>query len=185
MTRKMIHTLAGIVIIGLIFSGCPLHKKEKQPVISLSQIRQIESFRPETASDQALEVINNNPYSQDFFEDVFARIVEQCKNSKAPENADIIWDHFIKPLRQCGKVPGDLAVATWNYYFSNHFASLPDTGSIENYCYKLPEIKKNMEKEYRMKVKGFEITNQGSPDSYFLNAMYVYNTMWAACNPSE
>jgi len=82
-------------------------------------------------------------------------------------------------------VPADLAVTTWNYYFSSHFASLPETGSIENYCYKLPEIKKKLEKEYRMKTEGFAATDQGSPDSHFLNAMYVYNTMWAACHPNK
>lgn len=185
MTRKMMFTLAGIMIIGLMVSGCPMHKKDQPTVIALTQVSQIGSFRPEIACGQALEVVNNNPYSQDFFESVFARIVHQCKSSKSPKNADIIWDYFIKPLRQSGKVPEDLAVTTWNYYFSNYFASLPDTGTIENYCYKLAEIKKNMEKEYRMKNEGFEVTEQGSPDSLFLNAMYVYNTMWAACNPME
>lgn len=183
MKSKNISILAGVMIIAMLISGCAMYKKDEKPVVLMMQIHQIDSFRPETASGQALEVISNNPYSQEFFEDVFARIVKQCKSSKSPQNADIVWDNFVKPLKQSGKVPENLVVTTWNYYFSSHFASLPVTGKIENYCYKLPEFKKNIEKEYRMKTEGFDATDQGSPDSHFLNAMYVYNTMWAACNP--
>lgn len=185
MTRKTIVPLISVMLVAMLVSGCTMFEKEEPRIISLSTIQQIDSFRAETACSQAVEVINSNPYSQEFFEDVFAKVVRQCKSSKTPKNADIVWDHFVKPLKRSGKVPENLVVTTWNYYFSNHFASLPDTGSIENYCYKLPEIKKNLEKEYRMKMEGFEATEQGSPDSHFLNAMYVYNTMWAVCHPNE
>jgi len=185
MTRQTSFILIVIIIFAMVVSGCSMSKKKEPEVMPLKTVQQIDSFRPASACSQAVEVINNNPYSQDFFEDVFARIVKQCKSSKSPQNADIVWNHFVKPLKQSGKVPGDLVVTTWNYYFSSHFASLPDTGGIENHCYKLADIKKNLEKEYRMKVEGFAATEQGSPDSHFLNAMYVYNTMWAACHPNE
>lgn len=181
----LISIIAGMVI----FSGCLSLKTskpaEKSKTVSLTSVQQINSFRPATACDQALEVINNNSYSQDFFEEVFTKIIKQCKSSKSPQNADIIWEGFIVPLKQTGKVPEDLAVTFWNYYFSRQFVSLPDTGGIESYCYKLPEIKKNMEKEYQMKKDGFAACEQGLPDSHFLNAMYVYNAMWAACHPVE
>ncbi|MBS3758026.1 MAG: hypothetical protein KGY61_05135 [Desulfobacterales bacterium] len=185
MTRKIIIPLAGIFLLAILASGCSMFKDEKPTVAPLHTVQQINSFKPEIACNQAVEVINSNPYSQEFFEDVFAKIVRQCKSSESPKNADIIWDHFVKPLKRSGKVPKNLVVTTWNYYFSSHFASLPDTGAIENYCYKLPEIKKNLEKEYRMKMEGFAAADQGSPDSYFMNAMYIYNTMWAACHPNE
>ena len=185
MTRQTVSSLVLAIMLTIVVSGCSMFKKEEPDALPLKTVQQIDSFRPATACGQAVEVINNNPYSQDFFEDVFARVVKQCKSSKAPKNADIIWDHFVKPLKRSGKVPEGLMVTTWNYYFSSHFASLPDTGSIENHCYKLPEIKKNIEKEYRMKAEGFAATEQGSPDSHFINAMYVYNTMWAACHPDE
>jgi hypothetical protein len=182
MSRRAIAMLACAMLIGLLASGCAATKKEHTPV-PLSGIQQIDSFRPEVACGQAVEVVSNNPYSQDFFEEVFAKLIKQCESSRSPENADIIWNHFVEPLRKTGKVPEDLAVTTWNYYFSNHFASLPDRGGVENHCYRLADIKENMEKEYRLKIEGFAAARQGSPDSHFLNAMYVYNTMWAACNP--
>ncbi len=188
MKSKKIFLLAMMVFAVLLMTGCLSHNSQnamtKQSKNSLlTRISQIDSFRPEKACRQALQVINNNPYEQKFFEAVFATIVKQCKSSNSPQNADIIWNQFVRPLKKSGRVPANLVVTTWNYYFSSHFASLPDTGNIASYCHKLPEIKKHIEKEYRLKVDGFAATEQGSPDQHFVNAMYVYNTMWASCNP--
>lgn len=149
---------------------------------SLTRVDQIDSFSPEAACRQALEVVNNNPYNPTLFEKIFARLVEQCKNSTSPHNADLIWDHFVEPLRLSGKVPPDLVRVTWNYYFSRQFVSLPDTAPVTTYCHDLEEIKASLEKEYELKKAGFEICLQGSPDPHFLNAMYVYNTLWAVCS---
>jgi len=186
--HALISILAGVLLLGLLGAGCA----KKQTVIAtpaspppLTTIHQIDSFNPEVACGQALEVINNNPYAQDFFEKVFARVVDQCQNSKSKANADLIWDRLVVPLKQSGKVPPDLAKTTWNYYFSRQFVSLPALGPVSQYCYRLPEIKKNLEKEYQMKKSGFEICQEGSADPHFLNAMYVYNTMWAACHGTE
>jgi hypothetical protein len=148
----------------------------------LTTIQQIDSFNIEVACDQALEVVKNNPYEEEFFEKVFARIVAQSRHSKSEANAHLIWNHFVVPLKQSGRVPPDLATTNWNYYFSRHFISLPATASVNYYCTRLPEIKQSLEKEYQLKKLGFEASDQGSPDTHFLNAMYVYNTMWAACN---
>jgi len=156
--------------------------KMESPLVT---IQHIDSFKPEVACAQALEVINNNPYEQEFFEKVFGRILEQCENSKSPDNADIIWEHFVAPLTKSGRVPPDLAKTTWNYCFARQFVSLPDTAMVVHFCDQLSEIKQNIEKEYRLKKTGFEICKQGSPESHFLNAMYVYNTMWAACHNAE
>ena len=184
--RNYIHSVSILVgIPGLLLMGCTV----KQPVLDapvpplpLSMIDQIDSFNPEVTCSQALDVINNNPYDQAFFEKVFARVVSQCMNCKSPANANIIWDHFVAPLKESGKVPPDLAKTTWNYYFSRTFVSLPALGPVSQYCGRLEEIKKSLEKEYRLKKLGFEITQQGNPDAHFLNAMYVYNTMWACCH---
>ena len=148
-------------------------------------VSQINSFNPEVACRQALEVTSNNPFDEVFFEKVFARLVDQCRNSKSPANADIIWDHFVVPLKKSGKIPPDLSTTTWNYYFSKSFVSLPNISPVSEYCGDLAQIKKNLEKEYQLKKVGFEICRQGSPDAHFLNAMYVYNTMWAACHGME
>jgi len=82
-------------------------------------------------------------------------------------------------------VPPDLAKNLWNCYFSKQFVSLPAMTPVSQNCHYLAEIKKNMEKEYKLKKAGFEICQQGSPGAHFLNAMYVYNTMWAACNGTD
>jgi Tfp pilus assembly protein PilV len=130
-------------------------------------------------------VINNNPYTQDLFEQVFARVVAQTRESSNEANADIVWDRFVTPLKQNGKVPPDLAVYLWNCYFSKQFVSLPNEASVDQQCYRLSEIKKNIEKEYQLKRTGFQVSQQGDADTHFLNAMYVYNTMWAACHPQS
>ena len=155
-----------------------------QPRENLS-IDHIQAFQAAAASRQALEVVQSNPYSQDFFEKVFARLVDQCAHSKSGENADIIWDNFVQPLSRNGKVPPDLARSTWNAYFSRNFVSLPRQGHVTSYCHRLDEIKTGLEKEYQFKTAGFESSGQGSPDAHFLNAMYVYNTMWAACREPD
>jgi len=181
--------LMALVMLNILLSGCAATKSAEPEVIAvapkLTAIHQIDSFRPEAACDQALEVLNQNPYSQEFFEKVFARVVEQCQSSKASSNADIIWDHLVVPLKQSGKVPPDLAKVTWNGYFSRQFASLPGTAPVSHYCHRLPEIKNALEKEYQLKKAGFEICEQGSPEPHFLNAMYVYNTMWAVCHDTN
>jgi len=174
-------------IICIFASGCAnMHKKANTaPAITpqpLTIISQIDSFRPEVACRQALEVVNGNPYGQEFFEKIFAKLVEQSKNSAAPENADLIWDNFVSPLNHTGKAPPDLVKKLWNSYFSAQFVSLPTVDSVEQCCHKLTDIKKNIEKEYRLKQKGFSACQQGNPDVHFLNAMYVYNTMWAVCH---
>ena len=188
MQKRTIVFLTGCLLAGQVLTGCVGHETnaadvEMSPSVvqAANQIEQIDSFNPEVASDLALEVVNNNPYSEVFFEDVFARLVEQCRNSKSPDNADIIWNRFISPLKESGKVPPDLAVTTWNYHFSNGFVSLPDTAQVSHFCRQLSSIKQNLEKEYTYKQVGFEVSEQGSPDTHFLNAMFVYNTMWASC----
>ncbi|BBO83085.1 hypothetical protein DSCO28_36510 [Desulfosarcina ovata subsp. sediminis] len=183
--KKSIQLFVTLSFILFLMTACataPVGKNKLEQIQpALTSIDQIDSFNPELACKQGLEVINNNPYEQDSFEAVFAKIVEQCKNSSAPENADIIWEHFIVPLKQNGKVPPDLAKNLWNYYFSRQFVSLPENSPISQQCYALADIKKNIEREYQLKKAGFEICRQGNPDTHFLNAMYVYNTMWAAC----
>ena len=188
MQKRTIIFLTGCLLAGQVLTGCVGHETtaadvEMAPSVAqaASQIEQIDSFNTEVAADQALEVVNNNPYSEVFFEDVFARLVEQCQNSKSPENADIIWTRFVLPLKESGKVPPDLAVTTWNYHFSKNFVSLSDAAEVAHYCRQLSSIKQNLEKEYKYKQAGFVVTEQGSPDTNFLNAMYVYNTMWATC----
>lgn len=148
----------------------------------LVAVAQIDSFHIATACRQALAVVQNNPYDQDLFEKVFARIIVQSSDSAASTNADIIWEEFVVPLRQSGKVPSDLAVYLWNGYFSKQFVSLPEEAPIRRQCFRLPEIKRNLEKEYALKRAGFQVSRQGDPDSHFLNAMFVYNTMWALCH---
>lgn len=179
--------LMGSILLVLFFAGCGkkeiVHGEPLTP-LRLTSIEEIDSFDPEQACHQALEVINQNPYSEAFFEKGFARVVDRCKNHKASTNADIIWNHLVMPLRQSGKVPPDLAKITWNRYFSRQFVSLPDMGPITHYCNSLADIKKDLEKEYRLKKAGFEVCMQGSVEPHFLNAMYVYNTMWAACQPA-
>ena len=181
--------LLGVLLVAIITGGCAGKKPiaTDQPMASppLTMIQQIDSFSPEIASRQALEVINNNPYDQEFFEKVFARAVEQCKASKSPANADIVWDNLVVPLKQSGKVPPDLAKTTWNGYFSRQFVSLPSAAPVTHYCNRLKEIKAGIEREYMLKKAGYEATEQGSPDAHFLNAMYVYNTMWAACREAD
>ena len=187
MSKNIINIIVCLLFTSILMSGCSWFQKS-EPVTTvpqLSRIDQIDSFNTERACTQALEVINNNPYSQDFFESAFSQLVNQCESRKSPENADIIWEYFIGPLKVSGKVPPDLAINTWNYYFSNDFVSLPSISTVNQNCHWLIEIKKNIEKEYQLKIKGFEITQQGSPDAHFLNAMYVFNTMWAACNDTE
>lgn len=181
-----IRSIPLVLILVLLLAGCAAKGKHNTDIKPpLTSIHQIDSFNIDVASAQALEVVNNNPYEQDFFEKVFARLVEQSRNSKSRENADVIWEEFVTPLKQSGKVPPDLAIATWNYYFSRNFVSLPAMGEVTQSCYRLSEIKKNLEKEYQLKRAGFEVTEQGSPDKHFLNAMYVYNTMWAACHEAN
>lgn len=178
-------TLLALLTLYLLLSGCTSKNPtliESPDSVTLSSVEQIDSFNLEVACHQAVEVINNNPYDQEFFETVFAKLIDQCKNSKSTDNADIIWDHFVMPLRETGKVPPDLAKTVWNYYFSREFFSLPDAGTVNHYCLRLPQIKKNLEKEFTLKKDGFEISRQGSPDAHFLNAMYVFNTMWAGCH---
>ncbi len=183
--RRSIQLFVTLVIIVCLMTACataPVEKnKREQPQPVLATIDGIDSFNPELACQQALAVTNNTPYGQERFEAIFAKIVEQCKNSSSSENADIIWEHFIVPLKQSGKVPPDLAKNVWNYYFSRQFVSLPENGPIDQQCHALAEIKKNIEREYQLKRAGFKICRQGSPDTHFLNAMYVYNTMWAVC----
>ena len=174
--------------LGLMMAGCATDKPAVTSPVSpppLTMIGQIDSFNVEIACGQALDVVNNNPYEQGFFEKVFARLVKQCKESKSPANADIIWEHFVAPLKHSGKVPPDLVTTLWNCYFSKAFVSLPSIGPMSQYCGRLAQIKKNLEKEYQLKKLGFEVTQQGSPDAHFLNAMYVYNTMWASCHSAE
>ena len=186
MNKKIISIISGFLISGLLLTGCAASKADSVKMMevtpTLTSIQQINSFNPKVASEQALEVVSNNPYDQDFFERVFARLVEQCDNSKSHDNAGIIWDNFVDPLKESGKVPPDLAKTVWNYHFSRQFVSLPSTSGVTNYCQQLSDIKLNLEKEYKMKKVGFNISEQGVPDTHFLNAMYVYNTMWAACD---
>jgi len=187
MYKRITFIVLCLVISGLM-TGCAANRQASSTMtipVPLTAVHQIDSFKPEVACTQALEVVNNNPYEQEFFEKVFARIVEQCMNSRAPENADIIWERFVKPLNKTGKVPPDLAKMTWNYYFAKQFASLPGTAPVGHYCNQLGDIKKNLEKEYEMKKAGFDVCKQGNPDVHFLNAMYVYNTLWAACHEAE
>jgi len=176
-----------LFLLSLMITGCAgvRDKKPDTAPPALNSVDQIDSFNPKVASRQGLEVVNSNPYSQEFFEQVFNRVAEQCRNSKSPDNADIIWTNFVMPLRESGKVPPDLAKTTWNYYFSMQFVSLPSRAVATNYCMQLSAIKKNLEKEYQCKKLGFEVCEQGSPDAHFLNAMYVYNTMWAACKAED
>ena len=188
MRKQTIIFLAGCLLAGQILTGCIGSKTntaagEMAPPVTreLARIDQINSFNPEVAADQALEVVNNNPYSERLFENVFVRLIEQCRNRKSSDNGDIIWTRFVMPLKASGKVPSDLAVTTWNYHFSKNFVSLSNTAQISHYCRQLPVIKQNLEKEYRCKQAGFEVTEQGSADTHFLNAMYVYNTIWASC----
>jgi len=184
--------MQGLMLTALFFSlifssGCVTSEKKVEAIAPppLTGVEQISSFRPEVAADQALEVVQNNPYDSRFFEQVFERLVRQCSSSKSPENADIIWNRFIVPLHNSGKVPPDLARNLWNEYFSMQFVSLPSHGQVREHCYRLSEIKRAIEKEYERKRIGFEVTNQGSADTHFLNAMYVYNTMWAACHDPD
>lgn len=179
-----------LVLVSMLVVGCaanrPVHTEPSVSALpTLTKLQQIDSFNPQAACHQALEVINNNPYEQEFFEKVFARVVDQCQNSKSPANAELIWEHMVAPLKQSGKVPPDLLKTTWNYYFSRQFVSLPSMAPVSHYCHRLAEVKKNLEKEYRLKKLGFEICQQGSPDTHFLNAMYVYNTMWASCHETQ
>lgn len=171
-----------LCLAAFLLAGCTTPRDSRRALPSIDLIR---SPHPQLACTQALEVINGNPYSQELFEQVFARIVEQLKNSKSPENADLIWANFVVPLRESGKVPADLARTTWNYYFSSQFVSLPSITPVRYCCHRLPEIKKSLEKEFQLKKAGFEICQQGSPEYHFLNAMYVYNTIWAACDTNE
>jgi hypothetical protein len=188
---KTTHLIACTLVTGTLLLGCAASNQvQTEPVAvpvrpTRTQIEQIDSFRPEVASSQALEVVNNNPYEQRFYEEVFARLVDQCRNSTSQENADLIWSRFVEPLRRSGKVPPDLATSLWNQYFSRQFVSLPSMGGMGENCRQLAEVKKNLESEYKLKRAGFEVCQQGSPDTHFLNAMYVYNTMWAACNDAD
>ena len=181
--------LLSLVLTGLMLHGCAGRRKVvAEPEMTpppLTLIEEIDSFNSEEACRQAVEVINNNPYEQVFFEKVFAQIVRQCHNSKSPANAELIWENFVEPLSLSGKIPPDLAKTIWNYYFSRQFVSLPSQAPVIQYCSRLPEIKKNLEKEYQLKGSGFEMCGQGSPDAHFLNAMYVYNTMWAVCHETD
>lgn len=189
-------THAKFTTVGIMLTMCLLWlggcgSKQAQPVNlvpeppKLSRVEQIDSFKPESACRQGLEVVQNTTYSEEYFHKVFARIVEQCGSNKQSCNADIIWDEFVQPLAQSGKVPPDLAKVTWNEYFSRSFVSLPVQAGVGSYCHQLADIKARLEREYQLKIKGFEITNQGSPDKHFLNAMYVYNTIWAACHSAS
>lgn len=187
--RTKIRTL-WLFLVSMLVVGCsanrPVHTGPSvSPPPSLTMIQQIDSFNPQVACRQALEVINNNPYEQEFFEKIFACVVDQSQNSKSTANADLIWEYLVVPLKQSGKVPPDLVKTLWNYYFSRQFASLPAMAPVSHYCHRLAEIKKNLEREYQLKKLGFEICRQGSPDAHFLNAMYVYNTMWAACHETQ
>jgi hypothetical protein len=181
--------LSGVVLVGLLGAACAKKQTVVTPVPAppqaLTTIHQIDSFVPEVSCDQALEVLSNNPFEQAFFEKVFARVVEQCNNKKAKENADVIWHHLVVPLKKSGKVPPDLATTIWNCYFSSQFVSLPAIGPVSHSCHRLPEVKKNLEKEYQLKKVGFEVCEEGSAEPHFLNAMYVYNTMWAVCHGIE
>ena len=187
MRQQIAVFMSSLVLLNLMITGCAgvRDKKPNTAPPALNSVDQIDSFNPEVTGRQGLEVVNSNPYSQEFFEQVFKRVVEQCLNSKSPDNADIIWANFVMPLRESGKVPPDLAKTTWNYYFSMQFVSLPSRGPVCYYCNRLAEIKKNIEKEYQLKKSGFTACEQGSPQPHFLNAMYVYNTMWATCHGTD
>ena len=106
--------LTALVLVNILLSGCAGSKTstDQAPVVTtppLTMVHQIDSFKPDVACSQALEVLNHNPYSQDFFDKVFGRVVEQFRSSKAETNAEILWDHLVVPLKQSGKVPPDLA----------------------------------------------------------------------------
>jgi hypothetical protein len=185
-----------LAALGLWLAGCSTSKQPvayspprpaAEPVVVQTPLplTHINAFLPETAADQAREVVESNPYSQDFFEQAFARLVDQCSGNASPGNAEVIWQRFVEPLSRNGKVPADLARGTWNTYFSRSFVSLPAQGPVAGYCHRLEEIKTGLEQEYRLKTAGFQSTAQGSPDAHFLNAMYVYNTMWAACRDAN
>lgn len=188
--RKTAIICMAIAVMISFMAGCAANKPmpvdpATQAPAPLTMLAQIDSFKPEVACSQALEVVNSNPYEQVFFEAVFAKIVEQCRNSRKPENADLIWTNFVAPLQKSGKVPPDMVKYLWNCYFSRQFVSLPTMAPVSQQCFQLAEIKKNLEKEYQLKKAGFEICRQGTPDTHFLNAMYVYNTMWAACKGTD
>lgn len=193
--QRIIHILV-LAALGLWLAGCSTFDSRKP--VTYDQPRQTEvhmqsplplghisAFLPETASDQARAVVESNPYSQEFFEKAFARLVAQCSGNASPGNADIIWQRFVEPLSRNGTVPADLARNTWNLYFARAFVSLPAQGPVTGYCHRLEEIKTGLEQEYRLKTAGFQSTAQGSPDAHFMNAMYVYNTMWAACRDAN
>jgi len=173
------------VLLGVGCTGLQTETKSTTVPATAATIEQIDSFSPPTASRQAFEVIANNPYSEEFFARVFARLVEQCQSSTSPENANIIWENFIQPIKGSGKVPSDLATYTWNCYFSQDFVSLPGYQGAYSCCHQLADIRAALEKEYQLKQAGFAICRQGSPDSHFLNAMYVYNTLWASCHEAD
>lgn len=187
MSNKTAKSYILIIMVCFLLPACSWLNKSAtdQPVMKRYHIEQIDSFNSRTACAQGVEVLNNNSFSQELFDNVFAKVVQQCSSSKSPDNADILWEDFVQPLKDSGKVPGDLVVTTWNYYFSKDFVSLPDTSTVSQNCHRLKEIKKNIEKEYQLKIQGFEITLQKAPDTHFVNAMYVFNTMWAACHGTD
>ena len=188
--KKALTYTAVLVMAVLPLTACSTTKEVVNsealaPSTAQVSVNDINSFNMEVACSQALEVINNNPYSEPLFEQTFAKLIQQSKSSISQDNADTIWNHFIEPLKLSGKVPPALAVTTWNYHFAQSFVSLPDSAPAHHYCRQLSHIKQNMEKEYHSKQLGFQATNQGSVDGHFLNAMYVYNTMWASCHDSD
>ena len=176
-----------VLIVCFLLPACSwLNKSDTNPpAVKRFHIDQIDSFNARNACSQGVDVLSNNGFSQELFDSVFAKVIEQCGSSKSPDNADIIWKNFVQPLKDAAKVPSDLVVTTCNYYFSKDFVSLPDTSTTSQNCHRLTEIKKNIEKEYQLKIKGFEITLQKAPDTHFVNAMYVFNTMWAACHGTD
>jgi hypothetical protein len=57
-----------LVLLSLMITGCAgiRNKKHDTAQSALNSVDQIDSFNPEVASRQGLEVVNSNPYSRSF-----------------------------------------------------------------------------------------------------------------------
>jgi hypothetical protein len=146
------------------------------------KIADIDSYDPATACRQAVEVLNSNRFSKDFFMDVFRKILANLEQNKNEDNYNIVWDSFVVPLQRNDRIPPDLVKRTWNEYFSLDFISFAGK-SLDGQCSSLTQMYKDVANEYNNKIIGFEVSKLGSPDENMTTAMNIYNAMWAACNP--
>jgi hypothetical protein len=157
----------------------------KTTPLTSTSISDITSYHAEQASKQAYNVIINNYYSQEFFEKVFIQVIENLKQNKDPENAEIIKKYLIQPLAQSGHVPPAVVKKIWNYYFSSSFVSLPKVGNMRAHCSKLAQISEDIVKEYNCKIDGFEICEWPKPTKQFGVAMDTFDANWAVCNKPD